>query len=467
MDIATLMTVHQVLVAGGVRKAAALLERPVSSVSAALGRFQAAVATPMFATSGSRNLLTLEGRRLEASLSRAAELSLEIACLGCEPPGSTSTEDARPLRSPSPPPSVVPSLVRATHLSISLATLQRFLMIARAGSIRRAAMEIGMGQPQLTRQMRRLETELGVEVMKRGQAGVVLTEAGRSLLALAEDLDQVWNRLNEGSDDRFHRLGATTRLGAVSPLGSGSRVARIIAALVAAWPRRRARAPLFVTSASADELLAGLNAGLYDLVLVDCDQIPDGLTAQPVWQSRLALVGPVGSLVGKARADIPEILMAHRIAAPSSRTGLRQKITQLLTEELPRQLRDRMSVTEIDMIPVIANLVVDHGYLTVMPVSALAGLEGEMDAITLPDHYDIRLTLVRRSSPVADAAMAVALDILRELPFEPDGKSPDQSAKKLSKTGSGAAATSRDSVPVAARSSSSASTSDDKGRSER
>lgn len=463
MDIATLMTVHQVLVAGGVRKAAARLERPVSSVSAALGRFQAAVATPMFATSGSRNMLTLEGRRLEASLSRAAELSLAIACLGCVPPGSGPTEDAQPL----PSPSLLSSLVRATHLSISLATLQRFLMIARAGSIRRAAMEIGMGQPQLTRQMRRLETELGVEVMKRGQAGVVLTDAGRSLLALAEDFDQVWSRLNEGSDDRFHRLGATTRLGAVSPLGSGSRVARIIAALVAAWPRRRARAPLFVTSASADELLAGLNAGLYDLVLVDCDQIPDGLIAQLVWQSRLALVGPVGSLAGKSPTDMPEILMAHKIAAPSSRTGLRQKITQLLTEELPRQLRDRLSVTEIDMIPVIANLVVDHGYLTVMPVSALAGLEGEMDAITLPDHYDIRLTLVRRPSPVADAAMAVALDILRELPFEPDGRSPDQSAKKLSKTGNGAAATSRDNVPGAARSSSRASTSEDSGLSER
>lgn len=463
MDIATLMTVHQVLVAGGVRKAAARLERPVSSVSAALGRFQAAVATPMFATSGSRNMLTLEGRRLEASLSRAAELSLAIACLGWEPPRSTPAEDARAL----PSPLRLSSLVRATHLSISLATLQRFLMIARAGSIRRAAMEIGMGQPQLTRQMQRLETELGVEVMKRGQAGVVLTDVGRSLLALAEDLDQVWGRLNEGSDDRFHRLGATTRLGAVSPLGSGSRVARIIAALVAAWPRRRARAPLFVTSASADELLAGLSAGLYDLALVDCDQIPDGLVSQLVWQSRLALVGPVGSLAGKALADMPEILMSHRIAAPSSRTGLRQKITQLVDRELPRELRDRLSVTEIDMIPVIANLVVDHGYLTVMPVSALAGLEGEMDAITLPEHYDIRLTLVRRPSPVADAAMVVALDILTELPLEPDGRASDQSAKKLSKTGSGAAATSRDNVPGAARSSSRASTSEDSGLSDR
>ncbi|UJW77361.1 LysR family transcriptional regulator (plasmid) [Rhizobium sp. SL42] len=463
MDIATLMTVHQVLVAGGVRKAAARLERPVSSVSAALGRFQAAVATPMFATSGSRNLLTLEGRRLEASLSRAAELSLAIAGLGREPTGPASVEDA-------PPPALtasLPFLVVATRLSISLATLQRFLIIARAGSIRRAAMEIGMGQPQLTRQMRRLETELAVELMKRGQAGVVLTDVGRRLLALTEDLDQVWSRLNEGSEDRFHRLGATTRLGAVSPLGSGSRVARIIAALVAAWPKRRARAPLFVTSASADELLAGLNAGVYDLVLVDCDEIPDGLTAQPVWQSGLALVGPAGSLAGRTLADMPEILAARRIAAPSSRTGLRQKITQLIDRELPREQRDRLSVTEIDMIPVIANLVVDHGYLTVMPVSALAGLEGEMDAIPLPDLYDIRLTLVRRPSPAADAAMAVALDILRELPLESDCKSSDQSAKKPSKTGSGASATSRDSVPGAARSSSRASTSEDRGLSER
>lgn len=467
MDIATLMTVHHVLIDGGVRKAAARLERPVSSVSAALGRFQAAVATPLFAPSGSRNLLTLEGRRLESSLSRAAELSLAIARLGIDPIDGAISESPLPLPLPLPLPSAPPDLRQATRLSISLATLQRFLVIARAGSIRRASLEIGMGQPQLTRQMQRLESELGVTLMQRGQAGVALTEFGRRLMTLAEDLDQVWGRLNEGSDDRFHRIGVTTRLGAVSPLGSGSRVARIIAALVAAWPRRRARAPLFVTSASADDLLAGLSGGLYDLVLVDCDQIPDGLLGRRVWQSRLALVGPTGSFAGKTLADLPEILMANKLAAPSSRTGLRQKITQLIAEELPRDLRDRLSVTEIDMIPVIANLVVDHGYLTVMPVSALAGLEAGMDAIALPEHYDIGLTLVRRPSPATDGAMKVALDILSELPLEPNARLLDQRAKKLSKTGSGAAATRRDSVPVAARSSSSASTSEDKGRSER
>ena len=467
MDIATLMTVHHVLIDGGVRKAAARLERPVSSVSAALGRFQAAVATPLFAPSGSRNLLTLEGRRLESSLSRAAELSLAIARLGIDPIDGAISESPFPLPLLPPLASAPPDLRQATRLSISLATLQRFLVIARAGSIRRASLEIGMGQPQLTRQMQRLESELGVTLMQRGQAGVALTEFGRRLMTLAEDLDQVWGRLNEGSDDRFHRIGVTTRLGAVSPLGSGSRVARIIAALVAAWPRRRARAPLFVTSASADDLLAGLSGGLYDLVLVDCDQIPDGLLGRRVWQSRLALVGPTGSFTGKTLADLPEILMANKLAAPSSRTGLRQKITQLIAEELPRDLRDRLSVTEIDMIPVIANLVVDHGYLTVMPVSALAGLEAGMDAIALPEHYDIGLTLVRRPSPATDGAMKVALDIVSELPLEPNARLLDQRAKKLSKTGSGAAATSRDSVPVAARSSSSASTSEDKGRSER
>ena len=90
-----------------------------------------------------------------------------------------------------------------------------------------------------------------------------------------------------------------------------------------------------------------------------------------------------------------------------------------------------------------------------------------MDAIALPEHYDICLTLVRRPSPATDVAMSVALDILNELPFEADGRPVDQRAKNLSKTGSGAAATSRDSVLGAARSSSSASTSEDKGLSER
>ena len=48
----------------------------------------------------------------------------------------------------------------------------------RAGSIRRAAQHLGLGQPQLTRQIAQIERSLGIQVAERGASGLALTAAG-------------------------------------------------------------------------------------------------------------------------------------------------------------------------------------------------------------------------------------------------------------------------------------------------
>lgn len=52
----------------------------------------------------------------------------------------------------------------------------------RVGSLRQAALELGVSQPTLTQQIRRLEEELNLILLVRRPTGVSLTEAGASLL---------------------------------------------------------------------------------------------------------------------------------------------------------------------------------------------------------------------------------------------------------------------------------------------
>ncbi|MCX5614347.1 LysR family transcriptional regulator [Bombella saccharophila] len=57
-----------------------------------------------------------------------------------------------------------------------------FVTIAETGNITHAAEKLGMEQPPLSQQIRRLEHTLGVALFRRQARGVSLTEAGRALL---------------------------------------------------------------------------------------------------------------------------------------------------------------------------------------------------------------------------------------------------------------------------------------------
>ena len=61
--------------------------------------------------------------------------------------------------------------------------LQQFVVLAETLNFRRAAEKLHMSQPPLSVSIRKLETELGVELFSRGKDGVKLTESGEAALA--------------------------------------------------------------------------------------------------------------------------------------------------------------------------------------------------------------------------------------------------------------------------------------------
>lgn len=63
--------------------------------------------------------------------------------------------------------------------------LEYFVRIAELGSFRRGSESLHIAQPALTRQIKNLEAELGVELFDRRSGGVALTKAGSLLLERA------------------------------------------------------------------------------------------------------------------------------------------------------------------------------------------------------------------------------------------------------------------------------------------
>jgi LysR family transcriptional regulator, regulator of abg operon len=66
-----------------------------------------------------------------------------------------------------------------------LQSIEQFIAVVDAGSIRGAARLLNMSQPALTRALQQLEEELGVQLMHRSGKGVTPSVAGSAFLSRA------------------------------------------------------------------------------------------------------------------------------------------------------------------------------------------------------------------------------------------------------------------------------------------
>ena len=73
------------------------------------------------------------------------------------------------------------------HVAMNIAQLTTFVAVVETGSLTSAARRTGVTQPGVTRQIQRLEMELGVALLERLPTGVRATPEGERLLAYARE----------------------------------------------------------------------------------------------------------------------------------------------------------------------------------------------------------------------------------------------------------------------------------------
>jgi LysR family nitrogen assimilation transcriptional regulator len=119
---------------------------------------------------------------------------------------------------------------------MELRELRNFTQVARAGSVSRAAAELRLAQPALSRQIKKLEHELGVPLFARHGRGVRLSAAGSKLLERAEAISQLVHETREEiREDRSPARGRFT-LG-VPPAAGRLLVSPFAERFQQAWPQ--------------------------------------------------------------------------------------------------------------------------------------------------------------------------------------------------------------------------------------
>lgn len=98
--------------------------------------------------------------------------------------------------------------------------MQAFYAVVQEGNISHAALRLDVAQPALSRQMKRLEEGLGVQLFERGSRRIRLTEAGSRLYARVEHILNMVDGTVREITEIGSGLAGTIRLGTVTSSGA-------------------------------------------------------------------------------------------------------------------------------------------------------------------------------------------------------------------------------------------------------
>ncbi len=161
-----------------------------------------------------------------------------------------------------------------------------FVRIVETGSFSRAAIELQVAQPALSRQVKRLEDELGAALLYRNGRGVSLTPAGELLLEAGRDILQRADAATRAIAQTSERLSGSAVIGLPPTVG------RVLAIPLAALFREHfPGVRLQIVEGFSGNVLEWLSTGRVDVGVLYNDPGANLMVAEPLVEEDLLLIG--------------------------------------------------------------------------------------------------------------------------------------------------------------------------------
>jgi LysR family nitrogen assimilation transcriptional regulator len=239
---------------------------------------------------------------------------------------------------------------------MDIRSLRYFVAAASLNSISKAANHLHVAQPALSRQIRKLEKDLGTQLLCRDSTGVRPTEAGARLLDKGEN---ILRQIEQASAEA--RASGTDPQGPVAVALMPAVVSLIAPSLVVRMRARYPKITLRISEGLTTAIVGGLLGKKFDLGLIPAQPVDTALSSTPLLTEPMFLIGPGKSdptkagKAGKARPALTLRQLAHYpLLLPSRGNVLREQIESLAKRNgVVLDVRE-----EIDSSAVIKHLVV-------------------------------------------------------------------------------------------------------------
>ncbi|HEX5080225.1 MAG TPA: LysR family transcriptional regulator [Geminicoccaceae bacterium] len=299
---------------------------------------------------------------------------------------------------------------------MELRQIHYFLAVVKHRNLGRAAQELNIAQPALSKSIRRLEQQLQVKLIERHPRGVEPTAFGKALAAHAELIAvEVGHAMNTICALRQSRRGHVT-VGA-APGSSTDLLPRATSALLRKNPDLR----ITVIGGLSDTLLDSLSQGALDFMISGLSGVAPAanLMHERLFTDRVTVVARAGHpLAGQARLD-PDHLVGQKWVLPNPNVLTRQQLEAFFrTQNLapPDVVIETNSVSHIMAVLRYSDLL----SFMPQPLIEFSGGAGDLVPLDLPEavwHRPVGLSYRRRGfmSPASKALIEELRRTAREI----------------------------------------------------
>jgi DNA-binding transcriptional LysR family regulator len=286
---------------------------------------------------------------------------------------------------------------------VELNQLRYLVAVAEEGSFTGAAAREHVAQPAVSAAVRRLEKELGVELLERGRQGARLTDAGRAVVVHARAALAAVTHARHVADELTGLLRGRVVVGMV--VGCTSVV---LAELLADFARAHPAVDVSLVEGASAGLLDDLRDGVLDLAWVGrAAPPPEGIETAVLYEEEQVAVVAADRAAGEPRTLAVTDLASRRLIALPRGTGGRAALEDACTRA-GTAVEVAFEATGLDMVLRLAA----QGLGTGLVPASVAEAFGGVHALPLRPPVRSRIEVAWRAggpaSPAGRALVAVA-----------------------------------------------------------
>jgi DNA-binding transcriptional LysR family regulator len=292
---------------------------------------------------------------------------------------------------------------------MELRQLQVLVAIAEHGSFSAAADALSTVQSNVSTHLRKLEQELGTELIDRSTGR--LSEAGELVVARARRINAELDSLSSDVGALASEITGVVRTGII-----GTTARWLVPQLLELVPIRHPHLRLVFIEATTSGLDSQLAAGLVDLAILNLPALGSELATVPLFYEELVLVVErTHTLASRSVVDLREISTVP-LLLPLTGTAFRDELDAMARAK-GVELRAR---AELDSTRLIASLTFEGCGPAILPASAVPSyLRDDWSVVEIDGLQPRLIGMAQRRWGLPSAAARAVLEILTEILADP------------------------------------------------